>query len=224
MWNGTTQSAGIGNDSPVTSLILKPVCDLLDIKAHHFGISIPKGASSKSGLVGFWLCRVPTAVNTPALETFTAYAVSGLWTKSPKHQQAPQHRQTKKIIQNIKNSLETKSWDFSSFHYRAVRIFRSILSMLPVTTQKPTNKAIVERWQSFLRKMMVNKMLHAKILSNSLCSSWFQRRHSYTAMGLRSGEDGIGGRRLEQDTQLAQNQPPKAGSPSDSFYQMPSLQ
>lgn len=39
----------------------------------------------------------------------------------------------------------------------------------------------------------------------------------HTAMGLRSGEDGIGGRRLEQDAWLAENQPSKAGSLSDSL-------
>jgi len=34
--------------------------------------------------------------------------------------------------------------------------------------------------ESFLRKMMVHKMLDAKILSNNLCSSCFQKKHSYT--------------------------------------------
>lgn len=34
----------------------------------------------------------------------------------------------------------------------------------------------------------------------------------HTAMGLRSGEDGIGSSRLEQDTRLAEKQPSKAGS------------
>lgn len=32
------QSAGIGNDIPFASCILKPACDLLGIKAHHLGI------------------------------------------------------------------------------------------------------------------------------------------------------------------------------------------
>lgn len=39
----------------------------------------------------------------------------------------------------------------------------------------------------------------------------------HTAMGLRSGEDGIGGRRLEQDAWLVKNQLSKAGSLSDSL-------
>ena len=47
--NKKHQSTGTGNTIPIASCILKPPCDPLGIKAHHFDISAPKGASSKSG-------------------------------------------------------------------------------------------------------------------------------------------------------------------------------
>lgn len=43
----------------------------------------------------------------------------------------------------------------------------------------------------------------------------------HTPMGLRSGEDGTGGRRLEQDAWMAENQASKAGSLSHSLGSSP---
>lgn len=83
--------------------------------------------------------------NTPALKTFTAYTV--IWTLEQTTKVSAGSTTQTKIIQNFKNSLEIKNCDFNSFHYKAVRIFKSVSSMFPVMPQKPTNKAIVERWQ-----------------------------------------------------------------------------
>lgn len=117
--------------------------------------------------------------NSPALKTFTTCAI--IWRASPKYQQAPPHKQNRNHQELQEYSWNEKNVILINFTTRQLEFLNQYHPCFQLCHRRQQIEQLLkDDKESFLQKIMVHKMLDAKILSNNLCSSCFQKKHSYT--------------------------------------------